>query len=690
MAGTALVFDILAKDRASKEFGKVGRSIDDVHDRGMKMGGGLKKVAFGIAGAFAGIQIGGFLKGAVEEAAESAKIGRVTEQTIKATGAAAKVTADQVGALATSLSNKTAVDDELVQTGANLLLTFKNIRNEAGKNNNIFDKATAAALDLSAGGFGSVESASVMLGKALNDPIKGVTALGRVGVTFTQQQKDQIKTLVESNDILGAQKVILGEVESQVGGLAEASADPMKKLQVQFGNLKESIGGALLPVITRLATFASGTLLPAFGKIGEAFRLVLGDDGAQGFAEVMDSALGNSGKFVGFFRTVGDGIRQLVFGFRAFYYALKDGDVTSDGFVGAMETLAVIIRNHVWPAIKTLAGFLTSTVIPALGAMAGFVARNKDFFVPFGAALVVIISVMKAWAAVQAVINVLLAANPIGLVVIALAALVAGLVWAYKNSETFRDIVQGAFAGVMATVKALQVAFAAAMAFIVSVLNGGGGRIGEIIRSVAAFFAERIQSMLNIARGVVNIIVGVFTGDFGRIRDGVSQAVGGVLSLVTQIPRLILNALGNLGGLLYNAGADVIRGLINGITSKIGDIGRAMSQVTDKISRFLPGSPVREGPLKVLNNGYAGRQIAQMIAGGVEAGRPAVASAIGGLSGTATASVGVDGLSTQVAGRSGGGVTINIHGPTDPAGAARAVRDELLKLKRSGMAVGLA
>ena len=67
---------------------------------------------------------------------------------------------------------------------------------------------------------------AIQLGKALNDPIKGITALTRVGVTFTEQQKDQITTLVESGKTIDAQKIILGELQKEFGGSAEAQTTP--------------------------------------------------------------------------------------------------------------------------------------------------------------------------------------------------------------------------------------------------------------------------------------------------------------------------------------------------------------------------------------------------------------------------------------------------------------------------------
>src|ERR1700712_5749455 len=69
-------------------------------------------------------------------------------------------------------------------------------------------------------------------GKALNDPLKGISALSRAGVTFTQSQQDSIKAMVGANDLLGAQKIILGEVEKQVGGTAKATATNGEKASV--------------------------------------------------------------------------------------------------------------------------------------------------------------------------------------------------------------------------------------------------------------------------------------------------------------------------------------------------------------------------------------------------------------------------------------------------------------------------
>src|SRR5690349_6212978 len=102
---------------------------------GARFKAGMAKAAKVAAAGFAVVAAGAikFAGDAVEEAREAQKVGALTEATIKATGKAAHVSAKQVGELAGAISAKSGIDDEAIQQGANLVLTFKNIKNEAGK-----------------------------------------------------------------------------------------------------------------------------------------------------------------------------------------------------------------------------------------------------------------------------------------------------------------------------------------------------------------------------------------------------------------------------------------------------------------------------------------------------------------------------------------------------------------------------
>lgn len=210
---------------------------------------GLGKAASLAAGA-AGI--GGFgeaVKASFEEMSSAAKVGAQTNAVIKSTGEAANVSAGHVDELATSLLNKSGVDDEVIKSGENVLLTFTGIRNEAGKNNNVFDQATRATLDLSTAMHEDMSTAAVQVGKALNDPIKGLTALRRVGVTFTTQQKAQVTQMVKTGNTMGAQKVILHELNREFGGSAAAAG---KTLPGQLNILKQTmlnLGGSIATML---------------------------------------------------------------------------------------------------------------------------------------------------------------------------------------------------------------------------------------------------------------------------------------------------------------------------------------------------------------------------------------------------------------------------------------------------------
>ena len=236
----------------------------------------LASVAGALAGVFAVRAVSGFLSGAIAEATEAAKVGAQTAAVLKSTRGEAGLTADQIGKLATQLSNLAGVDDEVIQQGENVLLTFTNVRNAAGKGNDVFNQATGLALDMSKALGTDLQGSVIQLGKALNDPIKGVTALQRVGVSFTEQQKKQIKARVTSGKTLKAQKIVLAEVRKEFGGTAAAVATPAEKMQVAWGNLKEQIGTALLPTMNRFATWMTSTGLPAVS----AFLDALGGDEA--------------------------------------------------------------------------------------------------------------------------------------------------------------------------------------------------------------------------------------------------------------------------------------------------------------------------------------------------------------------------------------------------------------------------
>ena len=165
---------------------------------------------------------------------------------------------------ANEVARSTGIDQNAIKATQAKLLTFKEIAITADEVNGNFQRATKASIDLGAAGFGTAETNAVALGKALNDPIKGIGALTRNGITFTASEKERIKVLVESNQVGEAQNMILAAIETQVGGTAEATANATDRIKVGFSQVTETIGMALLPAFEKVTAFLLEQVFPAF------------------------------------------------------------------------------------------------------------------------------------------------------------------------------------------------------------------------------------------------------------------------------------------------------------------------------------------------------------------------------------------------------------------------------------------
>jgi hypothetical protein len=254
---------------------KFGRTADGVSKNFNKAFG-----AVGIGLGFASLT--GFLKTATEgfEKAQiaSAKLDNVL--TSMGFGEATK----RVDAYAESLQKTLAIDADLIKATQTKLATFSALTATVNTAGGAFDRATVATLDLAAAGFGSAESQAVALGKALQDPIKGITALRKSGVTFTKSEQDKIRTLVESNRLLDAQDLILTAIETQVGGTAEAGVSAFTRMQLIFDSMSDTVGEALLPAIKEFNEFLVSPegekslkdVAGLFVSVGQALSAVVG------------------------------------------------------------------------------------------------------------------------------------------------------------------------------------------------------------------------------------------------------------------------------------------------------------------------------------------------------------------------------------------------------------------------------
>lgn len=326
---------------------------------------GLKGVAAPLAAFAGGAAVFGFFKEGVDSAREYEKAIAGANAIIKSTGGVARVTSADIDRLSASLEAQTAIDDAVIARSAALVLTFKNVANQGSGLSAIFDRTLAASLDLSAAGFGDVEGQAKALAKALNDPAKGLSMLSRSGVTFTEQQGEQIKALQETGDLLGAQKIILAEVESQVQGTAAAQVDGADEAAVAWDNLRQKVGAEVLPALNAFALFSAEKVVPAMSATVD---VVTGAVGA--FSDLPGPVKATAGAFVALKLSALIGLTG----------ALRSG---AGGLSGSMESLRIrsMLTADAFKATRANGGRLSATfsgikagAAGAAGALRGFVA----------------------------------------------------------------------------------------------------------------------------------------------------------------------------------------------------------------------------------------------------------------------------------------------------------------------------
>jgi hypothetical protein len=189
---------------------------------------------------------------------------------LKSTNNVIGITSKELQNMASALQKTTTFGDEAVTGAQNLLLTFTKI----GKD--VFPQATEMVLDMSTALGQGLKESSIQLGKALQDPILGITALRRVGVNFSDSQKEMVKQLVESGNQLEAQKIILSELQTEFGGSAKA--------------VRQTFGGAL-----EYLKNVNGDNQEAFGKIISVIGIDFVNALAKG-AESLNKFLTDSNK----------------------------------------------------------------------------------------------------------------------------------------------------------------------------------------------------------------------------------------------------------------------------------------------------------------------------------------------------------------------------------------------------------
>lgn len=229
LATLKIVVDASGAIRAVDGFGK---TVGEATKKADGLSASAKRVGLSL-----GTTLAAGLALVVKNTAEADKVQAQLEAAIRSTGSAAGQTIESLNAHSAALQRTTAFGDEATGSAQALLLTFTKIGRD------VFPQATETVLDMATALGTDATSAAMQLGKALNDPVVGVTALGRAGVQFSASQKAIIENFVNTNQLAKAQQMILAELQTQVGGSAAAYRNTLggalEAVKTSFGDLFE-------------------------------------------------------------------------------------------------------------------------------------------------------------------------------------------------------------------------------------------------------------------------------------------------------------------------------------------------------------------------------------------------------------------------------------------------------------------
>jgi phage-related protein len=491
---------------------------------GTSFAGGFKKLAGPaiVAGvALGSVAIAKFGKDAIAageaSATANARIGNIASS-MNIFGDNAGAVSARLIDLARDQAIATGVDQNAIKATQAKLLTFKELASSADDLGGNFDRATSAAVDLAAAGFGSAESNAVQLGKALNDPVKGIAALNRSGVTFTEVEKEKIKALVESGEILEAQNLVLQAIETQVGGTAIATSNSSDRIKVAFSQVKESIGKVLLPAFDAANDGIINKLLIPLRN------------GIERLPEIFESIQSALAPFVeGFkkaFELAGGGVQ-------GFIAAIMDvRQRLADAFITALPGIIEAIVGFIPVIVENTVNIILAIVDAIVQALPSLIQGAVTLFNGLIDGLLRIVPVL-----ISAIVQ---------MIPVVISALVSAL----------PKIIQGA------------------ITLFLGIVTGLLNALPQIISALVNAIPQIITALANALPLIINGAIQLFLG----ITTGLIQALPQIIvALIKAMPELI-KAIINAVPLFVQAGFDLIGGLIKGIANAIPQLLGAISK----------------------------------------------------------------------------------------------------------------
>jgi hypothetical protein len=501
-----LLFQLVGEaTSAVAAFKKTTDASKTTADAAKSTGGSLAKIAGAVATGYAVKKVVDFGKSTVEAAGAASKANKLVTATFKNAGDTTGDYAKQAIDLADSLGRQIGVSPQVIKGAEGILATFHSVSGAAGMQSGIFDRATRAAADLAAAGYGNMSSNAVQLGKALEDPTKGLAALTKSGVNFTQAQKDQIKNMQKSGNMLGAQKIILGEVEAQVKGTAAATAGSGAKMSVAFEEMKVKIGTSLLPAVGEVKKMFGGLFDFVGANAGWLVPLVAA---VIGFA----TAVMIIAKAVQVFKVALEGIKLAISGVKLAWLALNSSFLASP--IGL-----IIVAIIAFVAVLVILYLKVAWVRNAIdAAFRGIVAAAQWVWSGLVGVFNAIWSFLQRWG------------NLILMVILGPWYLVFRLIMAAIN---------GGWSGVIGQLNSWLGILGGVLGRVVSIISG------PFITAWHWVYANAISPLMNSFNGVVGAISGALSGVFNAIISPFQRAWAWIQSNILGPLRSAWNGFAN-------------------------------------------------------------------------------------------------------------------------------------------------
>lgn len=560
-------------------------------EAGLAAGGKLKSGLFntvkGLAGPIIGImaldKLFEFVKGGAADWGVLQAAVRQTNAVLTSTGGAAGISSDGISQLTETLSKKTATDQAVIRSGENMLLTFTNVKNGVGAGNDIFNQATGTILDMSKALGQDTKNSAIQLGKALNDPIKGVTALQRVGVTFTDQQKQQIKTMVASNDTMGAQKIILAELNKEFGGSAAAAATGGAKLSLTMKDLAMNLYGLFAPIKGVGISFSTWLVTPIADGIAKLVPIE--QKWVADWKSTFNQAKAAAQDPLVDFPKQSNPLEQLASLIGVVLSNIKEqldrGKELFDIFIAAMRGDRVIEFSSALGNVGQAAGVLGSAVhdaymkfkpfIDQFGPVAAKAASISGAFLILGSVLPIVVGWVSKLSVVVTILGKamgVLAKNPL---LITLSLLVGAFYALYEVSPKFREFISGLIDQFGKLSDRVLPQIEKAFNDLVTALTPVLEQLGPAIKALFDALMPIVSGLLSGLANALSVVMPIIVSFIQIVGDGISAIVGffqggGAQSAGGGFVAWIQNAWGIIKGVF-----DTAVGWISGIVKTIGD-----------------------------------------------------------------------------------------------------------------------